>query len=121
MSQRQELCAATAHPKRRLYVDAEIGHSRRAQKALIDKKATINAISTTTARELEMKSCELEKPYTFGTVAARNAVKVTRRTLPLTVRIQGHEKELVFDIVDLAGYDVILGDPWLEKHNSTIN
>ena len=68
-----------------------------------------------------MKSCELEKPYTLRTVAARNAVKIIRRTLPLTVRIQEHEKKLVFNIMDLAGYDIILGDPWLKKYNPTIN
>ena len=90
-------------------------------KTLVDREATINAISTTKTQELNMKSCELEKPYTLGTVAARNVLRVNRRALPLTVRIQGHEKKLVFDIVDLADYDVILGDPWLEKHNPAIN
>ena len=90
-------------------------------KTLVDRKATINAILTTKTRELNIKSCELEKTYTLETVAVRNVLKVNKRMLPLTVKIQEHEKKLAFDIVDLADYDIILGDPWLEKYNPTIN
>ena len=81
----------------------------------------MNAISTTKVQELGMKSCELEKPYTLETVTAQNVLRVNRHTLSLTVKIQRHEEKIAFDIVDLADYDVILGDPWLEKHNLTIN
>ena len=87
MSQRQELCTATAHTEKRLYVNAEIGDSRQVLKTLVDKRVTINTISTTKAQELNIKSCELEKPYTLETVAARNVLKINRRALPLTVKI----------------------------------
>ena len=90
-------------------------------KILVDREATINAILTIKTQELNMKSCELEKPYTLRTVAARNVLRVNKRTLSLTVRIQGHEKKFVFNIIDLADYDIILGDPWLKKHNPAIN
>ena len=56
-------------------------------KTLVDKKITINAISITKTQELNIKSCELKKPYTLETVAARNVLKINRRALPLTVKI----------------------------------
>ena len=56
-------------------------------KTLVDRRATINAILTTKTQELNIKSCELEKPYTLKTVAARNVLKINRRALPLTVKI----------------------------------
>ena len=55
-----------------------------------------------------MKSCEIEKLYIFETVATRNVLRVTKRILLLTLRIQGHEKKRAFDIIDIVYYNLVL-------------
>ena len=56
-------------------------------KTLVDRRATINTISTTKTQELNIKNYELEKSYTLETVTTQNVLRVNRRTLLLTVRI----------------------------------
>ncbi len=35
--------------------------------------------------------------------------------------IQRHYKEMSFDVIRMATHHIILGMPWLEKHNPAIN
>ena len=41
--------------------------------------------------------------------------------MPLPLAFQGHHEEIVLDIVPMARHDVVLGTPWLEKHNPSID
>ena len=66
-----------------------------------------------------------DKEQTYGLVsldgAPLGAGWVTKETIPLPVAIQKHHEEMVFDVVDMASHDIVLGVPWLKKHNPQIN
>ena len=47
--------------------------------------------------------------------------RVSRETKPLPVAIQRHHEDLQFDIVRIASYDIVLGIPWLKRHNPGID
>ena len=37
------------------------------------------------------------------------------------MKIDNHEEQLAFDIVQLGRHEIILGKPWLQRHNPTID
>ena len=39
----------------------------------------------------------------------------------LLVQIQQHNKHNIFDIIDMANHQIVLGILWLEEHNPKIN
>jgi hypothetical protein len=47
--------------------------------------------------------------------------EVTHEVLSVTLRIQNHEEQLDLDALGMATHDVILGLPWLRKHNPRID
>ena len=47
--------------------------------------------------------------------------RVDTETIPLPIAIQHHHEELTFDIVRMATHDIVLGMPWLKKHNPEID
>jgi hypothetical protein len=52
---------------------------------------------------------------------AENGRTVVKKTTPISVDIQEHWERVNFDITKINTYDAVLGLPWLEKHNPTIN
>jgi RNase H-like domain found in reverse transcriptase/Reverse transcriptase (RNA-dependent DNA polymerase)/Integrase zinc binding domain/Chromo (CHRromatin Organisation MOdifier) domain len=61
-------------------------------------------------------------PLTLEVVDGRpiSSGQVTHQTVPLEVRIGQHVEHLVFNITKLGHYPVILGMPWLKRHDPTI-
>ena len=47
--------------------------------------------------------------------------RVIEETKPLSVAIQCHHEEIIFDIVWMVMHDIVLEMPWLKKHNSDID
>ena len=47
--------------------------------------------------------------------------RVNKETQLLLIAIQQHHETIIFDIVTMAGHDVVLDMPWLKKHNLNIN
>ena len=46
---------------------------------------------------------------------------VDSKTILLLLAIQRHYEEITLDVLNTASYDIVLGMPWLEKHNLVIN
>ena len=46
---------------------------------------------------------------------------VDSETMPLILAIQQHHENVCLDVVDMASHDVVIGTPWLEKHNPLID
>ena len=46
---------------------------------------------------------------------------VDSETMPLPLRIQQHDEEIVLDVIPMARHDIVLGAPWLEQHNPSID
>ena len=47
--------------------------------------------------------------------------KMNQKTISLSIAIQQHHEELVFDLIEMIIHEVVLKDSWLKKHNSSIN
>jgi hypothetical protein len=47
--------------------------------------------------------------------------KLDQETGDLTIDINDHKEMISFDVMKLGKYEVILGIPWLSKHNPKIN
>jgi hypothetical protein len=52
---------------------------------------------------------------------AENGGTVIKEITLISVDIQRHWERVNFDITRISTYDAVLGLPWLEKYNPTIN
>ena len=62
-----------------------------------------------------------ENGYELIAVDGSSLPDVDNETIPLPLALQSHHEEIVLDITDMASHDVVLGMPWLKKHNPVIN
>lgn len=93
--------------------------------AMIDSGASGNFLSQRIADGLGFGIRKKEEPYNLtvvdGSPLPSGNGRVELETYPLPVAIHKHHEELTFDIVGMATHDVVLGMPWLKKHNPMIN
>ncbi|GKV53537.1 hypothetical protein SLEP1_g60058 [Rubroshorea leprosula] len=47
--------------------------------------------------------------------------RVDKETVPVSMVLQQHYEDLVFDVFSMASHDIVLGYPWLVRHNPTID
>src|SRR2546421_2472863 len=98
------------------------GHSTT---AMIDSGASGNFMTPKYAKRHKLQTQTKKHPYELrvvdGTLISQNNGEVNQETHPLTTKIHDHEEVLQFDIVSLGQHDIILGRPWLRKHNPQIN
>src|SRR3989440_492878 len=98
------------------------GHSTT---AMIDSGASGNFMTPKYAKRHKLQTQTKKHPYELrvvdGTLISQNNGEVNQETHPLTTRIHDHEEVLQYDIVNLGRHDIILGRPWLRKHNPQIN
>ncbi len=92
---------------------------------MIDSGASGNFMTPKYAKRHKLQTQTKKHPYELrvvdGTLISQNNGEVNQETHPLTTRIHDHEEVLQFDIVNLGRHDIILGRPWLRKHNPQIN
>jgi hypothetical protein len=94
--------------------------------AMIDSGATGNFISPTAVSKMGLRTQVKMEPYTLRTVDGstidqdNGIVRVETPHLRMSMH-QGHEETISFDVVPLGGHQVILGMPWMKKHNPTID
>ena len=58
-----------------------------------------------------MKNHRHKKSYKINIVKKDSNLWITNQTNPLTLKIQGHEEELVLNIVNMANHDIVLRIP----------
>ena len=46
---------------------------------------------------------------------------MNQKTISLSVAIQQHYEELIFDLIQMIIHEIVLKDSWLKKHNSSID
>ena len=56
-----------------------------------------------------------------GKTLLTNNRRVEEKTKPLLMTIQRHHEEITFDIMRMATHDIVLGIPWLIKHNLKVD
>ena len=104
-----------------MYVNIEINSMPHCIKVWLDFRTTINIISTKFAQKIEVKNHKLEKQYLLSIVVECNSTWVTEKMLLLTTKVLEYKEKFVYDIVNMASYNVILRYLWMEKHNLNVD
>ena len=89
--------------------------------AMIDSGATGNFVSRSFVKRNGIATQEKNDGYELIAVDGSSLPSVDSETIPLPMAIQRHHEEITLDVLDTAGHDVVLGMPWLEKHNPVID
>jgi len=91
--------------------------------AMIDSGASGNFISEALVRSVGLPTRRKKLPYDLqmadGLKLSTGSIDEETASLPFA--IQRHHEEMSFDVVGMATHHIILGMPWLEKHNPAIN
>ena len=89
---------------------------------LIDSGASRNFLSQRIAEELELHA---ERPKSKNDFTLHLADGTTRKSPGIVtnvkLHINGHEEILRFNLAEIERDDVILGKPWLFKHNPQVD
>ena len=89
---------------------------------LIDSGADTNLLDRDLAMQLGINQEPLVKPIEATALDGRLLCTVTHRTVPLRLGISGnHTESITFHLIDAPQQPVILGFPWLVKHNPHID
>lgn len=89
--------------------------------AMIDSGAMGNFMSQRFVKSNGIATQEKNDGYELIAVDGSSLPDVDSETIPLPLAIQQHHEEIVFDVLDTASHDIVLGMPWLEKHNPVID
>lgn len=108
-----------------VYVDATDGDGRPFRaRAIIDSGSATDIVDPKLVNKKRLYYRERETPTTIrsgeGEPYAYNNGKLTHEA-PLLITVDGHEQEVVFDVLPVYGYDMILGKPWLKTYNPMID
>ena len=90
--------------------------------AMIDSEFKNNYVSTVLMRRKRffIRSKDKDAFETFA-IGEEFVNKMNQETISISVAIQQHHEELTFDLIEMIIHEVVLEDPWLKKHNSSIN
>ena len=79
-------------------------------------------ISETFVRQHVLATCKKQDGgYNLKAVDGSDLPSVDSETMPLSLVFQKHCEMVTLDIVPMARHDVVLGTPWLERHNPNID
>jgi len=94
-------------------------------RALIDSGAQGNFMPLPIVERIGVALVEKRESYPLRTVdgsAVGNWDQgVTHETTPIRMKIGDHVEEVTFDIAPIGKHRVILGTPWIRKHNPDVN
>ena len=89
---------------------------------MIDSGSALCSIAETLVNELRLEDHKKKREYKLISAhSARFTKKVIRKVRVSELLIQGHQKTITLDIMDLAGYDIVFRILWLKKHNPHLN
>ena len=89
---------------------------------LVDSGAEENFLDQQVAAQAGIKLEPLERPRTALAVDGRLLARVTHRTEPLELVLSGNHRETIqFNIISAPSTALIVGHPWLVKHNPLID
>ena len=88
--------------------------------ALVNCRAHQNFIAKDIATKHGIMTKYHSKPYQLGTLGKASMGLVTWQ-VKAKLKVEQHEEQLYLDVADISGHDLVLGMPWLVKHNPTIN
>jgi hypothetical protein len=89
-------------------------------KALVDSGAQESYVSTQAVLKARLRPLRKHTPYPLY-IANGEETRITHEVTSVTLNIQKHQEKITFDVFRLATHDIILGLPWLRKHNPRID
>ena len=90
--------------------------------ALIDSGAEENFLDQQVAEQAGIKLVPLDVPVTTLALDGWLLAKVSHCTEPITLILSGNHQELIqFNILSAPTTPLILGHPWLVKHNPVVD
>ena len=89
--------------------------------ALIDSGASGTFISSKFVQQHRIATCKKQDGgYEIVAVDGSSLPDVDSETMPLPLVFQQHHEMIVLDVMPMIKHDVVLGTPWLERHNPSI-
>lgn len=99
-----------------------INQQRCAVSAFVDSGAEQSLISKESVDRFSIPTHELQTPLTVMSITGQNLTQIQLKTLNIHLIISGnHHKDNKFFVLDSPRAQLILGFPWLKKHNPMIN
>jgi hypothetical protein len=89
-------------------------------KALVDSGAQESYVSAHAVLEAGLRPLRKHTPYPLY-MANQKQTRIIHEVTGVTLNIQKHQEKMTFDVLGLAIHDIILGLPWLRKHNPRID
>ena len=90
--------------------------------ALIDSGADGNFIDFNFAKQADFKITPLSHAFDIHGLDGRHLGRITHETEPVTLTISGnHSERICFKILPSSAAPVVLGRPWLSKHDPSIS
>jgi hypothetical protein len=92
--------------------------------ALLDSGSQSNYISSRAVWRAGLKPQRKKDPYPLR-VANREPMpqesEITHKVSSVPIKLSKHHEEIDLDVFRIATYNIILGLPWLRKHNPKID
>jgi hypothetical protein len=88
---------------------------------MIDSGANGCFISERFVQQHRIATRKKKAIYELRAVNGLALLDVTRKTDTIRLAYQQHFEDTSLDIVEIANHDIVLGIPWLEWHNPTID
>ena len=87
---------------------------------MVDSGATGLYVHERIASQIPMKQKDMKDPYDLAGFNGSDQGRITRELRRASLAIDRHSEVATFDVCDMK-YDVVLGMPWLENHNPSID
>ena len=89
----------------------------------MDSGAAGNFMDINVARRLQVPQTTVNPPFVISALDGRSLGKgrVTVATAPLRLQSDTHWEEITLYLIDSPGFPVVLGFPWLNRHNPCID
>jgi hypothetical protein len=89
-------------------------------KALVDSGATENLVSERAVFAAGLQPLKKQQPYPLHMGNGQTSI-IRHEVLGVPLELHKHHEKIDLDYFGLATHDVILGLPWLRKHNPRVN
>ena len=92
---------------------------------MVDLGAMDSYVSSETVERIHLCTREKKEPYKLALVDGKakrdNNRMVTKETLAFVITISEHAERAKLDVTQLGNHEIILGMPWIKKHNPIID
>lgn len=90
--------------------------------ALVDSGAEENFIDASLVKQWNLPTESMEKPLVANALTGVRLAQITHTTVPVSLTLSGnHHEQLRFLVINAPHVPIVLGHPWLVKHNPHID